>query len=237
VSAEAQPAWLLHVRPFRERSRIVELFTQQNGRITALAHIKRGEEGLLQPFRPLLVAWRGRGELPTLSQCEASASALPLQGRRNWCGLYLNELLLRLLQREDAHPDLFAHYGHVLSGLLAAGAEAIWLRRFERELLDELGYALNLEVDCVGAPLDAETPYRWQAGEGFSRAQTVTEWTLRGRSIQMLAQGEDDNDPAVQRDQRTLMRQALDELLEGKPLKSRQLFQPRIRNSKEPKHD
>ena len=233
MSAAAQPAWLLHARPFRERSRIVELFTQENGRVAAVAHIKRGEEGLLQPFRPLLVSWRGRGELPTLNQCEAAAPALSLQGRRNWCGLYLNELLLRLLQREDAHPQLFAHYGHVLTGLMDSDAEAIWLRRFERELLDELGYALNLDTDCVGAPIEAEGVYRWQSGQGFMSSSTASEWNLGGRSIQMLRQGEDGDDPAVQRDQRTLMRLALDELLEGKPLKSRQLFQPRMRNTKE----
>jgi DNA repair protein RecO (recombination protein O) len=233
VSGAAQPAWLLHARAFRERSRIVELFTQENGRIAAVAHIKRGEEGLLQPFRPLLVSWRGRGELPTLNQCEAAAPALSLQGRRNWCGLYLNELLLRLLQREDAHPQLFAHYGHVLTGLMDSDAEAIWLRRFERELLDELGYALNLDTDCVGAPIEAEGVYRWQSGQGFMSSSTASEWNLGGRSIQMLRQGEDGDDPAVQRDQRTLMRLALDELLEGKPLKSRQLFQPRMRNTKE----
>jgi DNA repair protein RecO (recombination protein O) len=233
VGVAAQPAWLLHARPFRERSRIVELFTQANGRIAAVAHLKRGEEGLLQPFRPLLVGWRGRGELPTLSQCEAAAPAFSLQGRRNWCGLYLNELLLRLLQREDAHPQLFAHYGHVLTGLVESEAEAIWLRRFERELLDALGYALNLEADCVGAAIDPEVTYRWRAGQGFMPNSTASEWNLRGRSIQMLARGEDADDPSVQRDQRTLMRQALDELLEGKPLKSRQLFQPRMRNTKE----
>jgi DNA repair protein RecO (recombination protein O) len=233
VSVAAQPAWLLHARPFRERSRIVELFTQENGRVAAVAHIKRGEEGLLQPFRPLLVSWRGRGELPTLNQCEAAAPALSLQGRRNWCGLYLNELLLRLLQREDAHPQLFAHYGHVLTGLTDSDAEAIWLRRFECELLDELGYALNLDTDCVGAPIEAEGVYRWQSGQGFMSSSTASEWNLGGRSIQMLRQGEDGDDPAVQRDQRTLMRLALDELLEGKPLKSRQLFQPRMRNTKE----
>ncbi|MGA1562765.1 MAG: DNA repair protein RecO, partial [Gammaproteobacteria bacterium] len=134
-----------------------------------------------------------------------------------------------LLQREDAHPQLFAHYGHVLTGLVDSPAEAIWLRRFEREVLDELGYALNLEADCRGVPIDAALSYRWQPGQGFVATEAASEWNLRGRSIHMLAQGEDGDDPIVQRDQRTLMRQALDELLEGKPLKSRQLFQPRMR--------
>ncbi len=238
ATASAQPAWLLHVRPFRERSRIVELLTAEQGRVAVLAHIKRGEEGLLQPFRPLLVAWRGRGELPTLQHCESSAPALLLQGRRNWCGLYLNELLLRLLQREDPQPDLFLHYGHALSGLLDASSEVIWLRRFERELLDALGYALNLESDHAGAALSAEATYRWRAGLGFvacaefpATGLPAAEWTMRGRSIQMLARGEDGDELEVQREQRDLMRQALDVLLEGKPIKSRQLFQPRSRNT------
>jgi DNA repair protein RecO (recombination protein O) len=157
---EWQPAYVLHVRAWRESSGIVEMFTRDYGRVSLLARGMRKPRGslrgILQPFQPLTVSRSGRGGgLMNLRAAESSAAAWPLQGNALMSGFYLNELLLRFLHRGDAHPRLFSDYGQALSGLLVHGGPDAALRRFEIQLLAEAGYGLNLDHDAeTGEPLD-----------------------------------------------------------------------------------
>src|ERR1700675_5081227 len=154
---EDQPAFVLHAHPYRETSLIVEAFTADYGRVALVARgAKRPRSelrGVLQAFQPLTLSWAGGGELKTLIRAEWR-SGLPLvSGSALLCGFYLNELLLKLLPREDAHPQLFNDYQDALARLAAGADQATVLRRFELRLLAELGYALPLTHDVdTGAP-------------------------------------------------------------------------------------
>src|SRR5690349_19378015 len=151
-----QVGYVLHAYPYRETSIIVEAFTAEHGRVGLVARGARRPRselrGLLQAFQPLTLAWAGAGELKTLVRAEWRGG-MPLPGGAALlCGFYLNELLLKLLPREDAHPALFAQYEDALrslAGQAGAAEQAVVLRRFELRLLSELGYALTLtrEVD------------------------------------------------------------------------------------------
>src|SRR5262249_54147881 len=165
---ESREAFVLHTHPYRETSLIVEAFTRAFGRVSLLARGARRPaspmRGVLLSFQPLALAWFGKGELRTLSRAEWQGGQPLLRGEGLLCGFYLNELLLRLLPREDPHEALFADYRHALQrlGALAApGADsAPVLRAFEKSLLKELGYAMTLERDSAGARIDSFKPYR-----------------------------------------------------------------------------
>jgi len=170
-----QPAFVLHSRPFRNTSALVEAMTRDHGRVGLVARGvrggRRGWQGLIQPFVPLLVSWSGRGELFTLTAAEAAGSAVSLQGARVISGLYLNELLMRLVHRYDPHPEVFALYAQALEALGAAGGEEAALRRFELGLLSALGYAVVLDQDVVsGKPIAAEEDYLYDVEHGPRRA-------------------------------------------------------------------
>jgi DNA repair protein RecO (recombination protein O) len=149
IRQENQQVYVLHSYPFKETSLIVELFTREFGRIAVVAKGARRPRsalrGMLQSFQSLLATWSGKAELKTLYSLEWHAGLLVLPGQSLMCGFYLNELLLRLLPRDDAHEALFDEYGRTLK-LLSASAEenAIILRRFELFLLQQLGYAVPL---------------------------------------------------------------------------------------------
>ena len=142
---EQQPAYVLHSRPFRETSLIVDIFSFEYGRISLLARGKRRskdpQQAIIQPFYPLQISWRGRHELKNLQHVEAAGQALRLQSKRLYSGFYVNELLMRLLPKEDPQTHLFAYYQALLEALQQQDdATEILLRRFERQLLSQLGY-------------------------------------------------------------------------------------------------
>lgn len=165
MRVDAQPALVLHARSYRETSLLLECLTRDHGRIGLVARGVRREKsrlprGLLQPLQPLFLGWAGNGELLTLTQAEASAGPLPLRGERLYSAMYLNELVLRLCARGDPHGDLFEHYLLCLQRLADGEPEGWTLRRFERDLMDVLGYAIVLDRDCEsGAQLDADAEY------------------------------------------------------------------------------
>src|SRR3954451_7188332 len=137
-----EPAYVLHAYAYRETSLIVEAFAQTYGRIALVARGARRPRselhGLLQGFQPLLLSWSGRNELKTLLKAEWRGGLPRIGGAALLCGFYLNELLLKLLPREDPHPGLYAIYEAALAGLAAGEEQASLLRRFELELLAEL---------------------------------------------------------------------------------------------------
>jgi len=168
---QLQPAYVIHTRAFRDTSMIVELFTPEHGRVSVLARgVKTGKAKkslLLQPFRSLHVSWAGRGELPVLSAVEEAGNTLHLQGQSLACGYYVNELIYHLLPRDDPAQGLFANYWSVVSSLDDLSRRDAALRRFELELLVQIGYEPLLDHDYASGEMIAQDGvYRYRVPEG-----------------------------------------------------------------------
>lgn len=230
---DLEPAWVLHHRPFRDSSEIIELFTRGYGRVAAVARgvRRRGRRRpSLEPFSPLLVSCRGRGELQTLTGVEARGPAMRASGQRLLSMFYLNELLLRLLQKHDPHPETFADYERSLAELGAGKSEAVVLRVFEKRLLQAMGYGLTLIADTDGQPLEPDAVYRYVPEVGPERVTGIGDdpSLVRGASLLALA-AEDlgDGQPGEEtmlRELRRLLQRTLDLYLGGRPLKSREVL-------------
>jgi DNA repair protein RecO (recombination protein O) len=227
-----QPAYVLHHRPYRDTSRILELFTRDHGRVSVFARGARGNGrsgssliSILQPFNRLLVSWSGRGEAGQLTGAEFDGAMQPLPPDRLVHGFYLNELLLKLFARHDSHPDVFALYAQSLD-LLKHEDPVRPLRLFEKRLLDALGYGLALERDAHDdMPLQPEASYHYRLEQGPVRVDAVMENTAvySGSTLLSLAR-EELTDAAVCADARRLLRAALDRCLDGRELRSRQVM-------------
>lgn len=227
-----QPAFVLHTYAYRETSLIVEAFTAEWGRVAMVARgAKRPRSelrGLLQGFQPLLLSWSGEHELKTLLKAEWRGGLPLVGGSALVCGFYLNELLLKLLPREDPHPGLFAHYETALADLATGGDQAPVLRRFELALLAELGYALPLAREAdTGAPVDPATRYHYAFDRGPRRDPPGpgVRWPrVRGATLLALADGRYvDGDTAAEA--KRLMREVLDHYLEQRGMESRRVVQ------------
>ena len=238
-----QHGFVLHHRAYRDTSVLLELFTSEHGRIGAVARGVRKEKSrwaaFLQPFRPLLLSWSGRGELVTLTGVEEDGPVVSFPMAAMPCGFYLNEIMLRLLQRHDAHPQLFSDYGEALQRLgepqsdTATAQERI-LRRFEKHLLDELGYGLMLDHAAdTGAALQPEQRYSYELERG-PVAYNERSVSIPVSGATLLALGRLDlTDTQCLREAKRLMRTVLAHYLGDKPLHSRELFQRNVR----PAHD
>jgi DNA repair protein RecO (recombination protein O) len=224
-------AYVLHQRPFRDSSLIVEAFTRDHGRLTLFAHGARGPRSrftALQPFQALLLSWSGRGEAPTLSAAERAGpdgAAGRLPAARLMSGFYLNELLLKLLMRHDPYPGLFDQYEATL-GQLGSSCEAepeVPLRLFEARLLEFIGYGLNLAAEAdTGHPVRPEAYYLFRPGvHGFVVAESVSPGAIAGHVLHGLAAGSAPSGAGQLRQARALMRAALDHCLEGRELSTR----------------
>jgi DNA repair protein RecO (recombination protein O) len=223
-----QPVYVLHTYPFKETSLVVELFSQQFGRIAAVAKGARrphsAMRGMLQSFQILDGAWSGKNELKTLHSLDWSAGLTLLKGEALMCGFYMNELLLRLLPREDAHENLFAYYQATLKTLAESQDLAITLRRFELKLLQEMGYAVPLLIDENDAPIDADKTYRYEAEYGAcALSATKNGVQLSGKTMLDMAR-DDYSDAQTQNQSKQLMRYLLAHYLGDKPLHTRQLL-------------
>lgn len=225
MPVELTSAFVLHRRPYRETGLLIELFCEQHGRIGLVAQRlarRSARRGLLQPFVPLLTAWRGRGELGTLTHVEAAARGFALAPNRMLSGLYLNELLLRLLPRQDPYQPLFTGYQQALTGLASSLPQEPVLRRFEVLLLVELGYGLQLDSEADnGQPLRSDILYGYQLDRGPVAGSAVGV-PISGRSLLALACGDLD-EPAVLREVKRLTRAAIDARLD-RPLKTREMM-------------
>jgi DNA repair protein RecO (recombination protein O) len=224
-------AFVLHRRDYGNTSLLVDVFAIGRGRFPAIAKGARrprhGTSALLQPFQPLWLDVVGRGEVLTLTRVEAAAPALGLQGRPLLCGFYLNELLVRLLGRDDPHDPLFAFYHAALIGLASGDDLETVLRQFEIRLLDELGYALGLDSEADGgAPVVPDRLYVLDTGHGVRQAgadDADDAGVIAGATLLALARG-DRLAPHQLREARVLLRRLLEPHLGGRPLKSRELF-------------
>lgn len=223
-----EPAYLLHHYAYRDTSRILELLTRGHGRVSVFARAahRAGSAlpAVLQPFTPLLVSWSGRGEAGRLTGAERRDGPGTLPGGRLMAGFYVNELLIRLLPRQDPHAGLFEAYERVVAALGDPRSDpARGLRLFEKRLLEELGYGLDLSRDAQhGRELVPERSYRYRLESGPVEVDGVAEGTLifSGASLLSLAR-EELADSGSLGDAHRLLRAALDACLEGRGLRTR----------------
>jgi len=230
--ADSQPAYVLHSRAYRESSALVDFLTPK-GRLRAVLRGARGKAGsLARPFIPLDAEFRGRGELKNVGRLEPAGIPNLLTGEALFSGLYLNELLIRLLPAEDPHPAVFDHYAMTVLALAEARPLEPLLRSFEWRLLDELGYGFALNLDSEGQPIVASGLYRLQTEAGLVPIGQLQPGAFQG--VELLAMAEADwTAPGALAAAKRLMRQALAPHLGGRPLVSRELFM----TLKEPSRD
>ena len=228
---QLEAAFLLHHYPWRDSSRILEFFTRTHGRVSVFARAaRRGGSSLpaaLQPFGELLVSWSARGEAGQLTGAERVHTPAFLAGDRLMSGFYANELLIKLLPKHDPHPALYDAYAAVVARLHDAAADpARALRIFEKRLLEELGWGLDLGHEMSsGEPIEPRRAYRYRVDGGAELVDGVAEGPLvfTGESLLSLAR-EELADSQSLADARRLLRAALDQCLDGRPLRTREVM-------------
>jgi DNA repair protein RecO (recombination protein O) len=224
-----QPGFVLHSYPYKETSLIIDLFSRDHGRVALVAKgAKRPHSklrGVLQTFQPLQLAWMGKSEVRTLVSAEWVGGLLPLEGAALLCGFYLNELLVKLLARDDPHPPLFDHYMSALNQLAHDEPPAIVLRKFELSLLKETGVAGNLALCAqTGQPVDVQKTYVVDPERG-ARASLASDTSpsVTGKTLLDMEAG-DYSDSTTQLQSKFLMRYLLSHHLGGMPLNTRQIL-------------
>jgi DNA repair protein RecO (recombination protein O) len=232
---ELTPGYVLHHRPWRDSSRIVEVLTREHGRLTLFARGVRAPGAklgpLLQPFQPLLLSWSGRGEAPSLTGAERAGHAAPLPHRCLLAAFYLNELLLRLTTRHDPQPELFDRYRGVLEELRAGAPLAPCLRLFEKRLLQLLGYGLDLATEAhSGKRIEPQGYYHFRPGEGLVPTRVRERRALAGSSLLALER-ETLSSTRELADARRVLAAALGECLEGRPLATRAVARAMLRKA------
>ena len=229
MRVDLQPGYVLHSRPFRDTSLIVDCFTRDYGRVSLLARgarsAKQKQKPFIQAFTPILFSWQGKTSLKTLLGSEPASQLTILTGLSLYTGFYLNELLVRVLPELDAHDELWEQYSqclyrlqHVKADIKAVTIEPL-LRVFELTLLDQLGYGIDLRFDLNGVPIREDTYYQLVDVQGFLPAEEG----YSGAWLTAMARYEftaSDVRAAAKR----LLRVLLKPHLGSKPLQSRQLF-------------
>ncbi len=221
------PGYVLHQHAYRDTSRIVEVFTAEHGRLTLFARGTNGAKstlrGVLRPFQRLLLSWSGRTEACRLVSAEIDGFLTTLAKERLMSGFYLNELLLKLTERCDPHPEVFTAYAACIEGLARGEPEEASLRRFEKRLLDNLGYGLDLSRTVDGKPISPEAYYRFAAERGAQICVAEAPGAVYGRSLTDL-EGDLFVDARSLRDAKHVLRAALEVCLDGRELKSREVM-------------
>ncbi len=224
-----QPGFVLHSYPYKETSLIVDVFSRDHGRIALVAKgAKRPHSklrGVLQTFQPLSVSWSGKAEVRTLTAAEWVGGLLPLEKSGLLCGFYLNELLVKLLARDDPHPALFDHYVSALNQLAHDEPAAIVLRKFERALLKETGVSGDWQICTVTRhPLKVDIHYVIDPERGPRPARASDIWPQVAGKTLLDMESEDYSDATTQMQSKFLMRFLLAHHLNGAPLNTRQIL-------------
>lgn len=223
--ANLQPAFILHRRPFRETSLLLDVFTQEYGRVSLIAKGVKSPRskwrGILEPFLPLLIAYRGKTELMHLQIAEPAGVPVFLQKNNLTVGFYLNELLIKLLQKQDPHPMLFNAYQNMIFHLAKNQLDQKTLRLFEKKLLEEIGYGLPFKH------IEADQFYRFCGEQGFvlcSQNETIKKTPIfSGKNLLALCAGELNNSNVLQ-DANKILRFAIAHVLGNKTIQSRKLL-------------
>ena len=224
-----QAGYVLHTRPYRESSLLIDLFTREHGRVTVLAkgvrRLKSRQRSALVPFSQLSLSWSGRGELPVLTQSEHDGPVLLLRGQDRLCAFYANELLTRLLHRHDPHARLFDAYRDLLEGLGSGDHAEKNLRLFEKILLKEIGYALELEHEADGiTKVDPDAGYQYVPAYGVVRAESNDSNALTVRGATLIALAREELDASCLVECKQFMRSVLSHHLGPYKLHTRSLF-------------
>ena len=226
---QQQPAFILHHRPFRDTSQLLDVISREYGKITLVARGSRSAKsklrGLLRPFQALRLSWFARSDLGTLTGAEIDSAPLSLGGDALLSAYYVNELVLNFLHRHDPQPEIFDAYSQTITALAHSEELAANLRVFEMELLRLLGYALNLDYDAnLHQPIEAQRFYDYRVDQGpvgVSRSEGAM--VFAGASLRAIAESRFD-DPAVLRDAGRLLREVIRHHLDGRELKSRKVL-------------
>ncbi|UIP28419.1 DNA repair protein RecO [Photobacterium sp. TLY01] len=230
-----QRCFVLHSRHYSETSLILDVFSEESGRITLMAKGARRKrsnlKGALQPFTPLFMKWTGRGSMPVLTHAEPISIGLPMRSYILYSALYVNEILARVLEVQTPYPALFLDYLNVLRELAQADNPEPALRRFELALLDHLGYGVDF-LHCAGSglPVDDEMTYNYREQKGFMASVVSGQLTFTGRQLKAIAARHFETQDQLRAAKR-FTRMALKPYLGSKPLKSRELFIPRGRST------
>lgn len=226
---ELQSAFVLHTRIYRETSLLVDALTQDEGRVSLVVKGARRPKspyaGLLQPFVPLSISYLGRGDLKTLTQAEPQGQFITLTGEKLVSGLYLNELLVRLLIAHYPVPELFTQYGETVEGLASDSVVTPRLRLFEKQLLSTLGHDLCLHQDSEQQPIESTALYLYDPDRGPIRVNPVPGLgqTFSGQVFLNLGSG-DLSDPALCLEAKKLIQPLISRLLGGKEIMARKLL-------------
>ncbi len=230
MTAELQPAYILHTRPYRDTSMLVDFLTPEFGRITAVARGVRSRKtpkrNLLNPFTRLLISFQGNTDLKLLTHFEAEGAHFTLSAKHLFSGFYLNELLVRLLPELDTHPEVYDLYERALQELNAGQDLEPILRHFELRLLNELGYGIDFVMDVQsGEMISNRLGYCLDPTRGFYAADSEVPVgsQLCGEHINIISHG-DFSQPEVKHTAKRITRILLKPLLGSKPLMSRELF-------------
>ncbi|MDZ7841350.1 MAG: DNA repair protein RecO [Gammaproteobacteria bacterium] len=225
-----EPGFVIHTRPYSETSLYVELFSRQYGRLTTIAKGARRQKskfrGVLLPFRPLSTGWTGKGEIPILTLAEPAGLWAEMRGQSILCGFYVNELVIRLLHRHDAHPGLFDDYADTMARLRRGEAHESILRLFEKRLLGELGFAMNLHHEAGGQrEIDPGRRYRYipHIGAVTEDSERKGGIPVSGAALHALRTEALDT-PLELKECKRLMRAMISHQMENRPLHSRKLF-------------
>jgi DNA repair protein RecO (recombination protein O) len=226
---QQQPAFILHHRPFRDTSQILDVLSRDHGKLALVARGSRGSrsrlKGILRPFMPLDISWVQRTDLGTLTGAEVRGAPLSLTGDALLCGYYVNELLIHFLHRHDPQPEIFELYGRTLTALGAADDVAVCLRQFELELLRQVGYALNLGHDAVThEALDESRHYEYRMEQGPVGVGRSDGPLVFPGAVLAAIDGGDFERPEVLRAANRLLREVIDFHLGGKVLKTRKVL-------------
>ncbi|MCW8934592.1 MAG: DNA repair protein RecO [Gammaproteobacteria bacterium] len=233
MRVQDQPAYILHHRAFRDTSQILEVITPEYGRLSLMSRGSRGAKSrlksILQPFRPILIGWSGKGEMPTLTAAEPQAVKIfSLTGKALPSAFYVNELIIKLLYKHDVHERVFQLYESIVQLLADKNEVEPVLRLFEKQLLEELGFGLNLSINAeTNEAILADEQYAYYLEHGPVSLSCVHDelyiLKLHGKSLLDLHENRLDSEQSL-RDAKRLMRSILNYYLEGKPIKSRELF-------------
>jgi len=238
-----QIAYLLHKRAYRETSSILEVLTKDYGRLSLMARGTRGARskiaGNLMLFTPLVISWQGKGTLPYIKSIErADLKAPVLKSKSLLSAMYINELLMYMLHKDDVHEDVFEHYHRCLYRLEADNKLEITLREFEIKLLEMLGFGLNLSSEAdTGEVFQADEIYRYYLEHGAVKSGAVEFREQQGVSVPKISgacllaltnnhfQAISDNSEHLL-ELKQLMRFVISHHLGHKKLKSREMFKP-----------
>ena len=218
-------AFLIHRRPYRDNSLLLDFLTLDHGKIRLIGRGVRQAKANIQMFQHLRISYAGKGELKTLSHWEVDDVPRRIKGERLILCMYVNELITRLIHEHDPHPQIFEVYQQFVTQMNDLDQQhQYWLLRiFENKLLSELGYGLDYATDLNGDLIQTDKNYSYQPQLGFSQQ---ADGKISGNLLNLLLSEHLDKMPNEQQLKacRNLNRQRLNVLLGDKPLKSRELF-------------